>query len=249
MVFRNINGTEPIGGNFGEDGIKDRRARLSPKPDAYDLILGPSSSDNILNPIRSTNGLMWPYSPVISDDITVNYDTYDLVHSNQPILAYKNTGLKEIGVSGTFTAQNQQEAKYCLAAIHFLRSVTKMFFGATGENNATRLRGTPPPILLFNAYGTAMYHNLPVVVTQCSMELPNDVDYVKVDYDAGVTTTDTTSEGTLITNINANQISGWVPTKFNIIARLAVQNSPKRLRRFNLDDFRQGNLIKKGGWV
>lgn len=226
MVYYN----DPSVSVSGNLDIRDRRARLSPKPASITRVLGQKGEDNILSPLIDTNGLLWPYTPVITDSNSVNYTEFDMVHSNQPMVAYKNNALKEIQISGTFTAQNESEARYCLAVIHFLRTVTKMYFGASGNNSATQLRGTPPPVLLFNAYGTALYHNVPVLVRQFSVEFPNDVDYVEVPSPV---------DGT----------SAWVPAEFLVITQLIVQNSPKRLRQFNLDSFRKGDLIKKGGWL
>lgn len=261
MVYRNRDLSENIAGFSSNQGFRDRRARLSPKPAAFDLVLGSRSENNILNPIRKTNGMMWPYSPTINESVTVNYEEYDLVHTIQPLLAYKNTGLKNLQVTGTWTSQTQEEARYSLASIHFLRTVTKMFFGATGQNEATDFRGTPPPVLMFNAYGNALYHNVPVLVKEVSIDLPNDVDYVRVNLGSDATTE--VNETDNLTNINNSQIpqdrsrpnsvseeiNAWVPTRFSISLTLTVQNPPKRLRQFNLNEFREGNLIKKGGWT
>lgn len=256
-------------GNHG--GFNDRRARLSPKPFARQLIYGPRNEENILLPLYESGGLMWPYTPNIVDQATVLYDTYDPMHSNQPFAAFKSVAMKEIICTGQFTAQNQDEARYSIAAIHFLRTVTKMFFGLGNSNGtadqrqAVSLRGTPPPILLFNAWGTAVYHNVPVIVTNYTAELPPDVDYVRVIFPGG----NTKRYSDQFSNIQIDpsgqvqqtlvrrqidqftgDISAWVPSRFNIAVSMQVQNTPDRWRRqFNLNDFRTGALVKKGGWV
>ena len=247
--------SEPIVGN---NGFSDRRVRLSAKPAAKELVYGPREPWNILNPLWSTGGLLFPYTPYINDMAAVNYEHFDPVHTNQPFAAFKNVAPKDIQIAGPFTAMNQDEATYCLAAIHFLRTVTKMYFGVGSEGvdknfqdnsaESVRLRGTPPPILLLNGYGTAIYHNVPVVVTNYTVELPQDVDYVRVDTSAyGKAVTDANSD-TL--QIVSRDISAWVPTKFNIAVTVQVQNTPDRMRRhFNLNDFRTGRLVKRGGWV
>jgi len=265
--FQNVG----VRGQEGEaiGGFHDRRARLSAKPKAREQIYGPNVSENILHSIWHTGGLMWPYTPIINDNITVNYESYDPVHTNQPFMAFKSVGAKEIMCSGMFTAQNQEEAEYCIAAIHFLRTITKMFFGVGSEGEDTsqaaiNARGTPPPILLFNAHGTAMFHNVPVIVTSYSIELPQDVDYVELETSLerrnrqslieapelrGVIDR-ATSDGREINFREKEGISAWLPTRFNITVNMTVQNSPNRLRRnFNLNDFRTGRLIKRGGWV
>ena len=237
-----------LSGQEGGGGFKDRRARLSAKPAARTQVYGDNIPSNILSPIWETGGLMWPYTPIITDTVAVNYESYDPVHTNQPYMAFRSVGAKEIMCSGMFTSQNQQEAEYCMATIHFLRTITKMFFGLGSEYSdrsraAIDARGTPPPVLLFNAHGTAMFHNVPVIVTSYSIELPQDVDYVEVKNKRIINVTDAE-------DLEFNEAISWVPSKFNVTVNMTVQNSPNRLRRnFNLNDFRTGNLIKRGGWI
>lgn len=277
---------EPIA--MGPNGVdapgsfSDRRIRLSAKPAARNIIYGPSNdSKNILRPLWETGGLMWPYTPFVNDAISVDYETYDMVHSNSPFAAFKRVSAKEIQISGVFTAQNEYESQYCIAAIHFMRTITKMYFGlgnAEKSPSAVQNRGTPPPILLLNGYGTAMFHNVPVIVTSYSIELPNDVDYVEVAF-GGDAVRSPTSERVIqgaagsaraaqdaalqdVQRINnepapigatfskEDGISAWVPSRFTLTTTVQVQNTPDRWRRqFNLDDFRTGRLIKKGGWL
>jgi hypothetical protein len=70
------------------------------------------------------------------------------------------------------------QAKYWIAVIHFLRSVTKMFTGDTA------FQGNPPPILNFSAYGDHVFRNVPVVVKSFSMTLPKDVQYISTNVSA-----------------------------------------------------------------
>jgi hypothetical protein len=98
------------------------------------------------------------------------------VHTNQDILAYSKTHSLKLTVDGQFSVQNASEGLYAVACIHFLRSVTKMDFGRSSQT-----AGTPPPVLLFDAYGRFMFDSVPVVVTGFGVTLPNDVDYVPVD--------------------------------------------------------------------
>ena len=248
----------------GQHGFKDRRVRLSAKPSAKDIVYGPNIRSNILRPLYTTGGLLFPYTPTINDSATVNYESYDPIHTNQPFAAFKSVAAKDITVIGTFTAMNQDEAKYCLAAIHFLRTITKMYFGVGSDgsisSNAGRdLRGTPPPILLFNGYGTAIYHNVPVIVTTYNIELPQDVDYVRVNTTSlGINVNEEIEQDNFDNGpipqdriiSKSSDITAWVPSRFIISITIQVQNTPDRLRRqFNLNDFRTGKLIKRGGWV
>ena len=260
---------EPI---KGQPDFNDRRARLSAKPGARELIYGPNRLDNILQPLYETGGLIWPYTPTLFDQASVLYDHYDPMHSNQPFAAFKSVAVKEIVCTGQFTAQNEAEARYGIAALHYLRTITKMYFGLGGADGndtqraAVNLRGTPPPILLFNAHGTAVYHNVPVIVTIYNVEFPQDVDYVQVVFpsaeirrrnaaalDAALLDPTGNSPAPIVPSQRGqftNDISAWVPTRFTVSVTMQVQNTPDRWRRrFNLNDFRTGALIKKGGWV
>jgi hypothetical protein len=248
-----------------------RRVRLRPKPDAISQIYG---EGGILTPLRATNGMVFPYQPTITYQQDVNYTAIDMVHTNQEFYAYTRTNALKMNVSGQFTVQNQTEGVYSLACIHFLRTVTKMYFG-----QGARV-GTPPPVLLFDAYGTYMFNQLPVIVTNFSVGLPNDVDYVAVDLaNVGMPNTSgatgnfykdlsslvsrnpelsaASKAQNLMYNTTALQRKSltssagyvWLPAVFTIEVSITVQNTPSRLRQFNLDQFRTGALLKGGKWI
>jgi hypothetical protein len=248
-----------------------RRVRLRPKPNAITQIYG--SGGGLLEPLRATNGMVFPFQPTITYGQDVNYTAIDMVHTNQEFYAYTRTNAVKLSVSGQYTAQNQTEGIYSLACIHFLRTVTKMWFG-----QGARV-GTPPPVLLFDAYGQYMFNQLPVIVTNFSVSLPNDVDYVAVDL-SYVGLADRSRSGSVYRDLsstvertpalrtqadvqnylynitstqrkNLNSGAGyvWLPSVFNIEISLTVQNTPSTLRQFDLDKFRTGSLLKGGKWI
>jgi hypothetical protein len=257
------------GANDNNGDANGRRVRLRPKPAAAGQVYG---DNGLLQPLRSTNGVVWPYQPTITYEQPVEYASIDMVHVNQEILAYTKTPALKLTVSGQFSVQNQQEGIYALAAIHFMRTVTKMYFG-TGSN-----LGTPPPVLLFDAYGTYMFNALPVVVTNYSVELNADIDYVPVNL-ANIQTYTSLQSKTNALGVskilstpqlqgfnnakNASAIASqlfntslsssdgyiWLPAVFTLSASLTVQNTATRLRSFNLDEFRKGTLMKEGRWI
>lgn len=248
-----------------------RRVRLRPKPDAVNLIYG--DSGGLLAPLRSTNGMVFPYQPTINYQQDVTYSAVELVHVNQELYAYTKTNAVKLTVQGQFTVQNQQEGLYALGCIHFLRTVTKMYFGASSNP------GTPPPVLLFDAYGQYMFNQLPVIVTSFTVGLPNDVDYVPVDLSevsqqgSSVNGPNTAKQTSVERNSTLNQqakvsnlstmgdimyrqyLKGtgdgyiWLPSVFNIDVSITVQNTPSRLRQFDLDQFRTGKLLQQGRWI
>ena len=207
----------------------DLRARLRAKPSslAYNLLYANNPWVNLQN----YGGMIWPYTPNITYNQDVQYDSLNAVHTNQEILAYTRTSAPTITVSGSFSSQTQLEARYNLACLHFLRLVTKMSFGASTSPQ----RGTPPPVLYFDAHGGGMFLNIPVVVKNFAITLPNDPDYVTV----------AESPQSKVTR---------VPALFDISVSLVVQHTPKQLREWDIDTFRSGGYItsvgtKRAGWI
>lgn len=256
--------------NFTNDSDSaGRRVRLRPKPNGANDIYG---TGGLLAPLRQTNGMVFPYQPTISYQQDVTYTQIDMVHTNQEFYAYSKTNAVKMTVSGQFSVQNQTEGVYSLACIHFLRTVTKMWFGKSQNP------GTPPPVLLFDAYGQYMFNQLPVIVTNFSVTLPNDIDYVPIDLAnisaSGKNTSNLfNNEGFLITKTpeiasfqqsqnlmytttalkrnNLNNSAGyvWLPSLFTIDVGITVQNTPYRLRQFDMAEFRTGSLLKGGKWL
>lgn len=227
-----------------------RRARLRPKPAAVQTILGGS---NILRPLVETHGMVWPYQPNINYTQTVDYQQVSMVHTNQDFYAYTRSPTPEITCEGQFTVQNQTEGLYALACLHFLRVVTKMRFGASADP------GVPPPVLLFDAYGKFMFNKLPVIISQFTSNMPNDVDYVPVDmrglsYPPNLRPRGENSNllGTSTSRFqlpNTQDGYTWLPAVFTISVSMKIQNTPKRLQTFDLDKFKSGDQLKGGGWI
>ena len=160
---------------------ENKRARIGPAPGAMKAILGdPSDCDNLLHPLIATKGVVFPYTPDVTFGGSANYSSWHFTHSNYQQFQYQNSQPSEIQVTGTFTAQTNEEARYMLAALTFLRAATMIDFGnaAVQRDNA----GTPPPVLRFNYLGQQMFRNVPVVVQNYSYILERDVDYVEVTF-------------------------------------------------------------------
>jgi hypothetical protein len=115
----------------------------------------------ILNPLKPSNGVIFPYTPQISTNYKANYSNYDLTHSNYRGYFYQNSYTDNVTITATFTAQNTEEANYLLAVIHFFRSVTKMFYGQSQN------LGSPPPMCFLTGLGEMQFNKHPVLVTNC----------------------------------------------------------------------------------
>ena len=170
-----------------------------------------------LSPLAQTNGVVFPYTPTIQFGYAANYGSYDLTHSLYPTNYFINNPPPSIGLTATFTAQDQADADYSAAALHFFRAATKMEYGQ--QTRATG--GTPPAILLFSAYGIHA-RRVPVIIKSFNYTLVEDADYVTV------------SNG------------GSIPTSFLISLDLTVQYPPSTVRRqFNLGRFASGAGLQR----
>lgn len=169
----------PIGGNAGSliksagaqwstaDAEKDWRVRLSLPTDSNFL------SSPVLQPLRSAGGMIFPYTPSVSIKGAANYSEDQLTHQNYAAISYTNSKVSEISIDAPFYVEDAVQAQYWLAAVHYFRSITKMYTGDVGE-----IAGNPPPIVLFNGYGDYVFKNIPVVVKSFSIEMPQDTNYI-----------------------------------------------------------------------
>lgn len=204
-----------------EASEKDWRVRIS-----CDLIYG---NNEFLAPLQETEGMIFPYLPNITISHTANYQQMDIAHLNYPFYAYKNSQVDEITVNGKFTVQNAKEARYWLAAVHFLRSVTKMYFGQ-GAN-----LGNPPPICILNGYGDYVFNNVPCIVKSFNVVLPDNVDYIESNAGTrGYTTGEEIKNGASVT---------YVPVSSDISVVVQPIYSREEIKSFNLQEFAQGRMI------
>jgi hypothetical protein len=152
----------------------DWRVRLSiPSIDSF-------SSSPILAPLRAAGGAVFPYTPTIRISNSANYDATKPLHQNFAFQSYVNSQADSINITAPFYCEDSAQAAYWVSMLHFLRSVTKMFSGQDA------LAGNPPPILYFSAYGDFVFKNIPVVVTNVSVDLDAASDYIATDMSQSV---------------------------------------------------------------
>ena len=157
----------------GSDASSDWRVRLSmPSTPIY-------TGSPILQPLVKAGGLVWPFTPSVNISSSTSYDDQPITHQNYSFLSYQNSKTDAITINGAFHVEDAIQAQYWIAAIHYLRSITKMFSGDMGKE-----AGNPPPIVLLNGYGDYVFKNIPVIVTQFSCELPSDVNYIATNVGA-----------------------------------------------------------------
>ncbi|NBP58019.1 hypothetical protein EBU71_16070 [bacterium] len=158
------NPTASASPTFGNEA--DWRVRLSIPP-------GDPWTSELFKPLRNAGGLIFPYTPTITISHSANYNDQPITHQNYQFVAYQYSKVSDITIVGDFIIEDAEQAQYWLSALHFLRSVTKMYSGEDGA-----LAGNPPPLLVFNAYGDYVFKNIPVVVKSFSVTLPKEVDYI-----------------------------------------------------------------------
>jgi hypothetical protein len=251
----------------------DWRVRLHLAPNA-NYLYNVATKGDILYPLKTTEGVIFPYTPAISVGYTAAYPNQELTHSNYKIFQYKGSSVDSVTITCDFTAQDTSEANYLLAVIHFFRSVTKMFYGQDQNPRP----GTPPPLCYLSGLGQFQFNNHALVVTQFTYELPTEVDYIRANSPttiAGTPLNDFTLMTAMLdpsknrTATNGVPIGGrpfkpmfrqdstylsnssvtYVPTKM----KMSITCNPVVSRNqvstdFSLKDYATGKLIQRGFW-
>jgi len=183
---------------------------------------------DLMSPLSPFNGVMFPYTPAITFTQAVNYMDLQLVHSNTDYAAYTRTPSVNITINGKFTVQNQTEGLYALACLHFLRTVSKSYFGRADAAKSDRA-GLPPPILLLDGYGDYIFNKLRVVLKSHSWTFDDSADGVIVKAAKGF---------------------ARIPALFTINCEVMVVQTPTRMReQFSFEKFASGELMEAGGWT
>lgn len=226
----------PTGGNpysemtsatasFATAVAKDWRVKLSLPSD-------PNFTNNnpLLAPLVETGGLVFPFTPNIVMSHTANYQAIQPVHTNYPFYAYENSQIDQLVITGPFVIQNALEAQYWVAVLHYLRSITKMYYGQSSNN------GNPPPVVKLNGYGDYVFNDVPVVVSNFTLDLPGEVDYIATQVGPS-------------TGSNSGNATGKVsfsPVESQITITVQPTYSRSKVEQFSMDGFVRGDLILNG---
>ena len=203
----------------------------------------PFKSSALLSPLRHTGGLVFPYTPSIIVSHSANYNAIAPTHTNYPYYAYQNSQVDQLVITGDFFVQNGLEAQYRVAALHYLRSMSKMFFG--GEADTI---GAPPPVAKLNGYGDHIFDNVPVIVTQFTTDLPQDVDYIATGFSTGKEKKRQVGPGGQYTETYADGklMTGWAPTQSLITVTVQPVYSRSEIAQFSLNKYVNGGYIADG---
>ena len=172
--------------------------------------------------------VLFPYTPLVNYSQSVNYNPYDLVHTNYTTYAYSGTPSPTLQVTGEFTNTTDEEIKHTAFCIHLLRQWSKMNYGINDG-----AAGTPPPLLTFN-YG-GMYPNIPVLLSDFSVVQDNQVDQM---------------ESTTVGLGVGDTENAWAMSVVNTITvTLLVHRNPQEQKeQFTKRQFANGDLYRSG-WI
>jgi len=172
--------------------------------------------------LLTTNGMLFPFTPQVILSHSASYNQVRPTHSNYPFPAYQSSAPDTIQVVGDFICEDIEEATYWVAAMHYLRAVTKMSYGKS------EFQGSPPPVVALNGYGDYVFKNVPVVVINFTVDMPVDVDYIHVPA----------------------PVNTWVPTRSSVAVQLQTAYARRSVQQFNLQKFVNGGYAKgNGGFI
>jgi hypothetical protein len=202
-------------------------------------------SYKVMQPLAKTNGVIFPITPSVIIQHTANYSQMATAHANYPYYAYQNSEPANMTIVGEFPVQNQEDAAHWVATVHFLRAVTKMFFGGD------KARGNPPPILKLNGYGNHVFKNIPVIVTNFTCELRADVDYICTSQGPGQPSPSMAGGIDAAVNkgligANSNIPETWAPSLSTITVQLQPVYSRDTVKNFSMKKFASGELHNFG---
>jgi hypothetical protein len=199
-------------------------------------LMGDSNDKNeLLYPLYKEGGVVFPYMPTqVSQSHSASYQTFDPTHSNFQYNRYTNSSMSDIQLSVKFTAATQEEFRYTAAALHFLKTVTKMHYGQDDQ-----YRGTPPPVLRFSYGGRIWYQDLPVVLTDVTILIDESTPLVTL---ASLSPKDIDWED----GLNDNVYKSALPLVSTVTLSLRPHFRPEQTRKeFNLKKFATGGLLGK----
>lgn len=206
---------------------KDWRVKLS-VPDSVPV-------DGLLQPLGAQGrNMVFPYTPTIIISHSAAYNTVAPIHNNYPFFAYQNSQVDAMTIVGQFYVQNSTEARYWTACLHYLRTMTKMDYGIDSS-------GSPPPIAKLNGYGDYVFNNVPVIIQNFTVDMPNEVDYISHSFYPGAPPSgpdDIPSEGDIK--------YGWAPSESQFSITVQPIYSRDKQTKFNYTNFINGSNLGQG---
>ena len=220
-----------------DSGDQDWRVSLSMPQSITQMIAGEKT---LLDPLKATgNRLVFPYTPTILVGQSANWNPMQPVHTNYPFYAYENSRVDQMTISAHFYVQNEMEARYWVACVHYLRSMTKMSYGLSPN------KGAPPPVVKLNGYGDFTFKDVPVIIQNFTFDLKEDVDYISTKLTAEESGT---SDGPPSVAATGGTYA-WAPTESLMTIGVVPQYSRTKQSQFDLADFVKNGGTKGSGFI
>lgn len=177
-------------------------------------------------------------SRVIFDVSPTISETREAQYVNEPMpgpvgmVMYMLTGNRTFTIGARFVSRTVQEANTTYAATNVLRS----WLLPQGQDGTDSKAGRPP-ILRLNGY-KQQFFNIPVVLTNLSINFSEDVDYIEIEKIAMVPIIQTVD----ITVIESHRTSTARISKGGKISGVKERGGGYGQDEFNLADFKAGKL-------
>ena len=104
-------------------------------------------------------------------------------------------------------------------------------------------RGNPPPVVRLNGYGDYVFKDVPCIITNFTVDLPNEVDYIATGFDV-----DLSDFGESIAKQKEKMSVGWAPSESQFTVTVQPIYSRSKVNKFSYSDFVKGNNLN-GGYV
>ena len=106
----------------------------------------PNAKADIMGPLIADRGIIFHYQPSMFIAYSATYDTQSFQGTNYPLHTYINSQPPTLPIQIQYTCTNQEEARYLLAMMHFLKLSTKtsciflkfLFFDTDNSFEASR---------------------------------------------------------------------------------------------------------------
>ena len=213
---------------------KDWRVKLSVPPSI--------AADGLLAPLQeaSTGGhMVFPFTPTIIISHSAAYNTVAPIHNNYPFFAYQNSQVDAMTIVGQFYCQNATEARYWMACLHYLRTMTKTDYGIGST-------GSPPPIAKLNGYGDYVFNNVPVIIQNFTVDMPNEVDYISTSFTTGPTPPASKAGMDEAGGPVPKRSHGCAPAESQFSITVQPIYSRSKQANFNYTDFTNGSNLGQG---
>lgn len=181
--------------------------------------------------LKVNEGIIFPFTPSISYEVKADYAASSPMHSNFQVNFYQRSSVGSIQINGKFSVQNEKDAKMYIAMMYLLKAITRMRSGGSKSGDADS--GAPPPVCRLFGYGTGMFDNVPVAISNYRIELPDNVDYFTVN------------TGSVMGEFGTSDVTS-VPTLSTIAITCLPMYSREEMQKFSVGSYLAGGLKGKG---